>query len=112
MSDVEVDERTVQPGLLYGDGEPVRVRIRRRGHRYDIDDDGQAWRKARASGRAALARAEQVVTDEGFNVTRSGVVFVPAVEGRDIDGLAARLADCSRYLHAALLELDEHRLGG
>jgi hypothetical protein len=107
MSEVERSERVVQPGQSYGDGEPVRVRIRRRGHRYDIDDDGAAWRKAGAGGREALEAAERVVAEEGFNVNRSGVVFVPAVEGRDIDALATRIADCSLAVYAELLELSD-----
>jgi hypothetical protein len=106
MTEAEVEERTVEPGPLYADGEPVRIRVRRRGRRYDIDDNGEAWRRAGVSGSEALAAAERVVAAEGFNVNRSGVVFVPAVEGRDIDGLATRLAGCSRAVHAALLELD------
>jgi hypothetical protein len=106
MTEVDVRERTVEPGPLYVDGQPVRIRIRKRGHRYDIDDNGEAWRRAAVSGREALAAAERVVAAEGFNVNRSGVVYVPAVEGRDIDGLATRLADCSRAVHAALFELE------
>jgi hypothetical protein len=105
VTDAELSERVVEPGPAYGDGEPVRIRIRKRGRRYDIDDDGTAWAKAGASGRQALEAAEHVVAEDGFNVNRSGVVFVPAVEGRDIDGLASRLADCSLDVYAELLEL-------
>jgi hypothetical protein len=105
MTTVEVSERVVEPGPAYGDGEPVRIRIRKRGHRYDIGDDGAAWSKAGASGRAALEAAARVVAEEGFNVNRRGVVFVPAVEGRDIARLAERLADCSLAVYAELLEL-------
>jgi len=105
VSDVELSERVVEPGPAYGDGEPVRIRIRKRGRRYDIDDDGVAWEKAGASGRSALEAADHVVALEGFNVNRSGVVFVPAVEGRDIDALAARIADCSLAVYSELLEL-------
>jgi hypothetical protein len=105
VTDAEVSERVVQPGQAFGDGEAVRIRIRKRGRRYDIDDDGAAWAKAGASGRHAVEAAEQVVAQDGFNVNRSGVVFVPAVEGRDIDALATRLADCSLAVYAELLEL-------
>jgi hypothetical protein len=42
-----------------------------------------------------------VVEREGPNVNRRGVGFVPAVEGRDIAALAARVADTSRAVHAA-----------
>jgi hypothetical protein len=106
VSHVEVSERLVEPGPEYADGEPVRVRIRKRGRRYVIDDGGAAWTKAHASGRTALRTAERVVAEDFLNVNRSGVVFVPAVEGRDIDALSARIAACSRAVYAALLELD------
>jgi photosystem II stability/assembly factor-like uncharacterized protein len=101
----ESGESALASGLTYGDGEPVRIRVRKRGHRYDIDDDGAAWSRADASGRAALEAAERVVAEEGFNVNRRGVVFVPAVEGRDIARLAERLAECSLAVYAELLEL-------
>ena len=68
MTNAEISERVVEPGPTYGDGEPVRIRIRKRGRRYDIDDDGVAWAKAGASGREALEAAEHVVVQEGFNV--------------------------------------------
>jgi hypothetical protein len=42
-----------------------------------------------------------------MNVNRRGVVFVPAVEGRDIDALARRLGETSRACYFALLELGE-----
>jgi hypothetical protein len=40
-------------------------------------------------------------------VNRRGVVFVPAVEGRDLAWLASRVAECSRAVYGALLELDD-----
>jgi hypothetical protein len=101
----ETGESVLDTGLTYGDGKPVRIRVRKRGHRYDIDDDGAAWSKAGASGRTALEAAERVVAADGFNVNRRGVVFVPAVEGRDIARLAERLAECSLAVYAELLEL-------
>jgi hypothetical protein len=45
------------------------------------------------------------VAEEGFNVNRAGVVFVPGFEGRDLAMLALRLADTSRAVYAELLEL-------
>ena len=102
-----VEDRTVEPGAAYGDGERVRVRIRRRGHRHVVDDDGRAWQKAGASGRAALDVAERVVLEDSLNVNRRGVVFVPFGEGRDVDELAARVASCSVGVYDALLELGD-----
>jgi hypothetical protein len=106
LSDLALSERLVD-GPEYEDGEPVRIRIRQRGHRYDLDDHGTAWRKAQASGIAALHAAERVVDHEGFNVNRRGIVFVQAVEGRDIDSLATRLASTSRAVYERLLELSD-----
>ena len=42
-----------------------------------------------------------------MNVDRQGAVFVPAVEGRDLESLLVRLADASRAVHEALLVLDD-----
>lgn len=93
----------------YVDGEPVTVRIRRRGHFTHIDDDGAAVAKARALGatRDWLPVASAVVDDEGFDVNRRGVVFVTLGRGRDIDAVAARLADCAYAVHTTLLETIE-----
>jgi ankyrin repeat protein len=91
-------------GVTYGDGEPVRIRIRRRGRRIDIDDGGETVRRA---GKPPGWRevAERLVAEEGFNVNRAGVVFVGAVEGRDVNALARRLAATCASLYGELLEL-------
>jgi hypothetical protein len=104
MTNGERSERVVEPGPVFGDGEPVRIYIRQRERRIDLDDGGVAWTKAGASGREALEAAERVVAEEGFNVNRSGVVFVSVVEGRDLAGILLRLADCAERVQAALLD--------
>lgn len=93
----------VETGSAYRDHDPVRVRIRHRANRYDIDDDGAAVARA---GRPAgwLADAGRLVASEGFNVNRRGVISVPAVEGRDIPALARRLAATARTVYLTLLE--------
>ena len=48
-----------------------------------------------------------VEKEHWLNVNRRGVVFVPAVAGRDIAGLVARVAEASPTLYDALLELEE-----
>lgn len=95
----ESEERVVEAGAF-----PIHVR--KRGIRYDLDDAGEAVARARRLGapHGWLGIAEGVVAAEGFNVNRQGVVFVPAVEGRDIATLAARLGDCAERVHAALLD--------
>jgi hypothetical protein len=95
-----------ETGLAYLPGRPVRIGVRRRGNRYDIDDLGGAvaiagrppgWHEA----------AERVVAELGWNVNRDGVVFVQAVEGRDIDALVRRTGAASAAVLDALLELEE-----
>lgn len=90
----------------YADGDPVTVRVTRRGHFTHVDDDGAAVSKALALGatRDWLPLAEEVVEREGFNVNRRGVVFVSFGRVGDVDELAARLAECAYAVHAALLE--------
>jgi hypothetical protein len=101
-------EVAVDTGLTYVPDDPVCIRICKRGRRYDISDDGAATALA---GRPAgwLEEVDRLVAEEGFNVNRRGVVFVPAVEGRDIAKLALRLAEASRTVHGALLELGERQ---
>ena len=100
-----MEETLVETELSYGAAGPVQVLVRKRGRRYDIQDRGVA---VRAAGRPPgwLAVSERVVAADGMNVNRAGVVFVPAVEGRDITRLAMRLAETSLAVHHALLELD------
>jgi hypothetical protein len=100
-----VSERLFDSGLVYADGEPVVVRVRQRGRRIDIDDDGAAVARARAIGTTDrwLDVARQVASTDDLNVNRRGVIFVPAVEGRDVDALATRVARTSRALETELL---------
>ena len=93
-------------GLTYVTGRPVYVRVRRRGTRYDIDDRGGA---VEIAGRPPgwLEAAERVVAELGWNVNRDGVVFVQAVEGRDIESLVRRTGEASAAVLDALLALEE-----
>jgi hypothetical protein len=100
----ERGEVRIDSGLAYGDGDPVRVLVRKRGHRYDLTDDGAAVRKAGVRG--WLPVAEAVVADYWMNVNRGGVVCVGAVEGRDLASLAARIAETSLAVYQELLEAD------
>ena len=99
-------ELHVETELHFADDTPVAVHLRKRGRRYDIDDEGAAVRKARAFGVEEWETvAREVVDAHDLNVNRRGVVFVPAVEGGfDLAWLAFRLARCSYAVHAELLE--------
>lgn len=105
MAVPELSEVVLETGLEHTEGEPVLVRIRKRGRGYDLRDDGRAVELA---GRPVgwRERATAVVEGNDLNVTRTGVVFVPAVEGGvDRDWLARRVAETSLALYDALLEL-------
>jgi hypothetical protein len=95
-----------ETGLSYAPGRPIRVSVRRRGVRYDIDDMGGAVAMA---GRPPgwHEAAERVVKELGWNVKRNGVVFVQAVEGRDIDALVRRTGEASAAVLEALFALEE-----
>jgi hypothetical protein len=99
------EQQVLDTGLSYTEGEPVRIRVRRRGYRYDIDDMGTAVELA---GRSPgwLEVAERVVAEFWLNINRRGVVFVGAVEGgADREWLVRRVAETSAAVYAELLEL-------
>ena len=104
---VDEGEAVVETGVDYRPGQPVRVRVRKRGRRWDVDDLGRAVELAgRPDGWQAAA--ERAVAEEGMNVNRAGIVFVPVVErpDRDLAGIAVRLGDASHAVYAELLELE------
>jgi hypothetical protein len=98
-------ERRVDSGLYYRAGAPVTVQVVSRGRRYDISDEGVAVELA-GTPSGWLDTARRVVDRSFLNINRRGVVSVPAVEGRDIDGLVQRVAETSRSVYLALLDLD------
>lgn len=99
---MESEERRAT-GQSYGSAEPVHVRVRRRGDKLTIDDDGSAVRLA---GRPEgwHERAESVVREVGLNVNRRGVIFVPAVGEERCDRLVDLVADTSVRVYDALLD--------
>ena len=104
LAQVERGEALIDSGLAYGDGEPVVLCVRKRLHRYHLDDRGRAVEKAgRWPGWLEVAGEAA----EPMNMARQGDVFVPAVAGRDIAALLVSLADASRAVHEAVLDLSE-----
>lgn len=99
-------ELVLETGLAYRTGEPVELRLRRRGHFVHLDDSGEAVERASRPG-GWLDVAERVVAADGFNVNRRGVVFVAVGRGRDLAPLALRLAESSLGVYLALLDLQE-----
>ena len=102
----ERGEVSLETGQSYGDGEPVRVLVRKRGHRYLVSDSGRAVEKA-GRPRGWYEVASTVVASDYLNLNRRGAIFVPAVEGGfDLASLAARVGDLALAVYEALLELD------
>jgi hypothetical protein len=92
--------------LSYAPGRPVRIAVRRRENRYDIDDMGAAVELAgRPDG--WLAAAQRTVGQLGWNINRDGVVVMQGFEGRDVDDLIRRTGDASLAVFEALLALEE-----
>ncbi len=97
----------VDTGLRYTEDEPVLVHVKRRLHRYMLDDRGAAARIAgRPPGWAEVAH-DIVVGRFWLNVDRRGRVFVPSVYPHMHEELIHRIGDASVALYVALLELDE-----
>ena len=96
---------TVGSALSYLPGEPVNVLLRKKGNRYDISDDGRAIALA-GKPRGWHAVAERLCAAEGMNVARDGRIFVLVNAARDVDGLAARIAELSAEVYDAVLDLE------
>lgn len=103
LSRLDHGEVVLETALAYSAEEPVRVRVRKREDRYDVDDDANAVRLA-GEPDGWLGVAEGLMASHGLNVNRRGVVYVPAVVGRDIGALALSVADSSLTLYSALVE--------
>jgi hypothetical protein len=104
LAGLERGEIVIDSDLVYGDGEPVEVLVRKRLHRYLLSDRGRAVEKA---GKPSGWHEAAELAGLPMNVDRQGTVFVPAVEGRDFVDLIVGLAAASRAVHEALLDLDE-----
>ena len=99
-------EGLVETELRYLPDAPVRVSVRKRGSKYDIDDQGEAVRLAgKPPGWLEVARA--VVEEDALNVNRAGVVFVSTFREDSVEPLAQRIGATSKAVYDALLELDE-----
>ena len=93
------DERVYETG-------PVLVRVRCRGGRCEIDDRG--W-GVETTGRPPgwLEAAERTVAELGWNVARTGAVFVTVAADRDIEDLVRRTGDAALAVRDAILALEE-----
>lgn len=90
-------------------GEPVRIRVRRRGAFTEMDDEGEAIRRA---GRPAgwYEVADRIAAAEGMNVQRStGRVFVGygTRSGHDDAEIERRLAATVVRVYHGVLDLED-----
>jgi len=101
----ERGEVELDTGLEYARGRPVRVHVRKRGIRYELDDLGGAL-AASGEPEGWPPVAERVVAAVGLNVNRPGRVFVTVVEGRDLDRVVRQVAEASLAVYVALLDVE------
>jgi hypothetical protein len=104
--DHDHEDMTIETGLWYAPGHPVRIQVRKRDGRYDFIDGAAAVSLAGRPDRW-LATASDAVAEMGMNVNRRGVVFVTGFPRRDLAALALGLAECSRQVYLSLLEESE-----
>jgi ankyrin repeat protein len=101
----ERGEIELDTGLEYARDLPVRIHVRKRGIRYELDDLGGAFAAA-GEPEDWMPVAERVVAAVGLNVNRPGRVFVQVVEGRDLDRLVRQVAEASLAVYVALLDVE------
>ena len=105
-------ERLVDTGLNYDGVRPVRVHVSKREARYRLSDGGAAVDAA--GGVGDVAYPEQLtVGRQVVNVSRQGVVWLPAVTPTDewLITVCDLVAKGSVALYEHLLDLDDQRGG-
>jgi hypothetical protein len=98
-------ERVVATELQYAHGDAVSVRVRKRGRRYEVDDEGAGVAKARWFGVDEWeAVTAEVVDAHDLTMNRRGAIIATAAEETDLAWLAFRVARCSYAVHSELLD--------
>lgn len=109
LASLERGEVQLESELTYNGITPVPVRITKRDDRYKVTDDGEAVSVAGVEGRR-LEYPENITFGEcSVNVTRSGIVWLPAVSPTDawLATVCALVARGSVALYGRLLELED-----
>src|SRR5581483_7726404 len=107
LEHVERGELVLDTGLTYDGITPVRVYVTKREWRYNVSDGGGAVAAARVDPKRVAF--DDHITDGvwSVNISRKGVVFVPAVESAGpewLEKLIELVADGSLTLYGALLD--------
>lgn len=99
------NDAIIDTGLEYGPGDPVLVRVVRRGPRISISDDGRAFERA-GRPRAWRIAAGRVGQDLIVNFSRNAVISLPVVAvGPPERRILERIGEASRAFYQELLEL-------
>jgi hypothetical protein len=101
-------EQLLDSGREWRAGEPIEIRMRRRGYWTELDDSGEAVRRGgRPEGWHEAA--DRIAAAEGMNVSRTGTVSVKYGQrsGHDLEEITGRLADTARAIYLLLLDLSE-----
>jgi hypothetical protein len=107
---VERGEVVIDSGLTYDGITPVRVHVTKRDGKYEVSDSGGAVAAAGVDRGWLQFDGRIDVGEYCANVSRQGVVFLPAFDRRGeewISKLPRIVAQASCTLYEALLELDE-----
>lgn len=95
----------IDTGLEFSPGDPVLVRLVRRGHRIAVSDEAAAI--ARAGRQRRWEESARRIADElVVNISRAGVVSLPVVPiGPTEDRVIRRIGNASLAFYQELLEL-------
>jgi hypothetical protein len=105
-----VNQEVLETGLTYDGITPVRVYVTRREGRYSFSDEGGAVAAAGVDYEQCAFDDHIRMGDYSANVSRKGVVFIPATERANdkwLTKLTELVAQGSVLLYEALLELDD-----
>lgn len=98
-------EELVDSGLEYVPGEPVRVRVVRRGRRVELSDGGRAVALAGKPAGWWEPLERMVREDYWIDLSRRGEVFVSFVDrGERSEELVRRVAEASLAVYQELLD--------
>jgi hypothetical protein len=109
LASLERGEAQLETELTYDGLAPVPVRVRKRDGRYKVTDDGGAVSAAGVAGRR-VAYPDHIAFGEcSVNVTRQGIVWLPAVSPSDawLATICDLVSRGSVMLYERLLELEE-----
>jgi hypothetical protein len=106
--ELDSDRMVVDSGREWVAGQRVEIFIRRRGYWTELDDRGEAIRRA-GKPEGWLEAADRIAVADGMNVGRNGVIGVKYGErtGHDLEEITGRLTDTARAIYLTLLDLED-----